>query len=79
MEWIKGSQLCGPDRMHVLCAYVHRFTGDHKPQWAHNNPICKVQFKDDKDWLENTKFAVTSKGLLDLRVKRCESTPIWER
>ncbi len=75
MEWIKGNKLCGPDRIHVLAAYVHRFTGNHIPNWAKANPQCKVQFKSDQDWLEHTEFAITKQGLLDLRIKHCRSNP----
>lgn len=81
MRMIQGSKLDYVDQQHVLAAYVHRFTGQHRPAWA-KRPMpsgkrYKVQFKDDADWLANTKFAVRQDGRLDMRVHRCESTPTW--
>jgi hypothetical protein len=31
---VNGTQLCASDRQHVLAAFVHRFTSEHKPAWA---------------------------------------------
>jgi len=75
-----GSELSSTDQKYVLRAFTHRYTGDHKPNWT-NSPWkfgeYPLHFKDDKDWLENTKFFVTKNGSLDNRYNRCESTPTW--
>jgi hypothetical protein len=64
-----GNQLDKEDRAYVLTAYVHRFTGNHKPNWANkampNGEPYEVQFKDDEDWLNHTYFAINRKGKLD--------------
>ena len=76
-----GTQLNSEDRAYVLAAYVHRFTGNHKPNWAqktipNGNPY-EVQFKDDEDWLNYTHFAVNRKGKLDRSCGECRSNPTW--
>lgn len=78
---LPGNQLTGSDRQHVLSAYVHRFTKDHKPGWAakprpYGNPY-PVQFASDADWLAHTLFHVTSGGNLDGRFGDCQSSPTW--
>lgn len=70
-----GSELGWQEKQAVLRSYVYRYTGDHRPGWA--KPDSPVQFKDDADWLANTKFAVTKAGGLDKRVNHCESNPTW--
>ena len=76
-----GIELHPDDRRHVLAAYVHRFTGEHRPAWAHkpwkDGKPYPVQFADDADWLAHTRFAVRGNGRLDRRVNRCESSPTW--
>jgi hypothetical protein len=77
----KGSSLSYSQQREVLSAYVHRFTGNHKPAWAHkpmpDGKPYPLQFKDDNDWLENTLFATNKNGSLNKRVKYCESTATW--
>ena len=77
MEWRLGSQLSDNAKEHVLLAYIYRSTGDHRPPGDPEPPknSVKIQFKDDQDWLANTRFAVTKAGHLDLRIQHCESTP----
>ena len=76
-----GSQLTQDEQKQVLGAFVHRFTGDHKPAWAAkprpNGDIYKVQFASDADWLANTEFKVTASGKLDQRSRYCFSHPTW--
>jgi hypothetical protein len=75
----QGTDLCAEDQRHVLSAYVHRYTGEHTPQWvrrATGTPPL-LQFKDDADWLAHTRFRVRRDGRLDGRVKSCESSPTW--
>lgn len=78
---LTGAELCSDDQAQALRAFVHRFTGDHKPAWARkpmpNGQTYQVQFADDSDWLANTRFAVTKAGRLDKRHGACESTPTW--
>jgi hypothetical protein len=75
-----------PDDQHlVLSAYVHRYTGDHKPNWANSPRPCgnpyPLQFKDDNEWLANTFFHIRhvpgEGNRLDNRFKHCESHPTW--
>lgn len=81
MTTIKGTRLHPEDQRYVLSAYVHRFTGEHKPAWAMNErkdgQAYPVQHVNDNDWLEHTIFWARTDGRLDQRVHRCESTPTW--
>ena len=78
---VTGDKLTPEDQNYVRCAYVHRFTRDHKPRWAHkprpNGQPYPVQFDSDADWLAHTRFAVRKDGRLDNRVHSCESDPTW--
>lgn len=77
----KGSNLHPDDKKYVLAAYVHRFTGEHKPEWASkewkDGKPYPLQFKDDADWLENTEFTTKKNGRLDGRARECYSRPTW--
>ncbi len=84
MEMRLGSTL--PPALQEQCkrAYVHRYTGDHKPAWARelrpNGEPYEVQFKDDADWLAHTEFPIagTCPALWRLTTKGdCYSTPTW--
>ncbi|WP_145670156.1 hypothetical protein [Bradyrhizobium stylosanthis] len=75
MDGKLGTDLHPADQRFVLSAYVHRFTGSHRPKWA--KPDNAVQFADDQDWLAHTRFAVRANGRLDRRVARCHSSPTW--
>lgn len=80
MKMILGSELCLPAQREALARFVHRFTGDHCPDWARRQPrrfACPVQFASDADWLAHTRFAVRSDGLLSERHRYCESSPTW--
>ena len=76
-----GSELTLEEQRYVLAAYVHRFTGDHKPDWAgkewKDGQPYPLQFKDDKDWLANTRFQTNKAGSLDSRCNECHSVPTW--
>lgn len=76
-----GSELSFKDRSYVLAAYVHRFTGDHTPEWATrprpDGTAYPLQFANDADWLAHTEFATTADGKLDRRYADCHSTPTW--
>lgn len=81
MPFLKGSQLNSDDRRIVLATYIHRFTKDHKPNWA-NRPRpdgspYMPHFASDDEWLEHTHFHVTAKGKLDHRYHFCESSPTF--
>jgi hypothetical protein len=71
-----GSELSQSEQQEALNRFVHRYTGNHKPQWVmhHKTPL---QFKDDADWLAHTRFAVTKAGKLHNGVKYCQSSPTW--
>lgn len=76
-----GTELLPEDQRHVLSAYLHRFTKDHKPKWASgtrpNGEPYPVQFDSDRDWLAHTAFAVTESGHLDRRRRKCYANPTW--
>lgn len=76
-----GTELHPDDQRHVLSAYVHRHTREHKPEWARkewkDGKPYPVQFASDADWLAHTRFAVTTKGRLHHGVHECESSPTW--
>jgi hypothetical protein len=76
-----GTELSREDQAYVLRAYVHRFTGDHKPGWARkarpDGSAYPVQFKDDQDWLAHTEFYVKKNGSIDHRHDNCFSSPTW--
>ena len=73
---IVGNQLSPKVQAECKARFVHRFTRDHRPAWAHG-AACKPQFADDADWLANTFFRVTKSGELDKRTAYCESHPTW--
>jgi hypothetical protein len=79
--WVSGSDLSPEEREHVKRAYVHRFTGQHKPDWVSrprpNGKPYPLHFKDDDDWLRNTKFDVTKGGRLSRRTKHSQSNPTF--
>lgn len=81
MDYVKGTNLCATDIVHVLRAFVHRFTRDFKPSWAMkprpDGTPYKPQFASDGDWLANTQFAIRRDGRLDRRVSACQSYPTW--
>lgn len=76
-----GSKLHPQDQRHVLSAYVHRFTRDHKPSWAikprPDGSAYPVQFASDSDWLDHTLFSTRNDGRLDARAEACCSSPTW--
>lgn len=78
---VLGSQLSPSVQRQCLARFVHRFTGDHRPQWASvarpDGRSYPVQFASDADWLANTRFFVTKTGNLSLWHDRCESSPTW--
>jgi hypothetical protein len=77
----RGCDLSPDEQKYVLAAFVHRFTGQHKPAWARllrpDGTAYPVQFKDDADWLAHTDFEVTARGKLDTRNAYCCSSPTW--
>jgi hypothetical protein len=81
MKQVLGTQLSKSARREALNRFLYRFTGDHKPQWVSagmpDGSPYPLQFKDDNDWLANTRFWVTSEGDLSENYDSCESTPTW--
>lgn len=75
--WKLGTELSAPVQADALRRYVHRFTGDHKPQWVKDEAKTPLQFIDDRDWLAHTRFAVTKRGALHGSIHHCESSPTW--
>ena len=81
MKQVPGHQLSESAKREALARFVHRFTGDHRPQWARNprpdGSPYPLQFKDDADWLASTRFYVRKDGGLSERHRFCESSPTW--
>ena len=81
MKLLLGTQLDYVAQREALARFVHRFTGNHRPQWAAkpmpNGSAYPVQFRDDADWLANTRFHVTNDGRLSSRHHSCQSNPTW--
>ena len=81
MNMIIGSLMSKATQEEAKRRFVHRFTGDHKPEWAKkpmdNGKPYPLQFENDLVWLENTLFAVRKDGKLSEGVKFCQSTPTW--
>lgn len=81
MRQVKGSELSQEEQRKALARFVHRFTKQHRPQWANtprpNGKPYKVQFASDADWLANSLFFVTKEGWLSQQHNHCESTPTW--
>jgi hypothetical protein len=80
LPYCRGNQLLAEDQRMALAMFVHRFTKDHHPEWAHT-PMTTglpypVQFASDSDWLENTFFQTTKAGRLRCDFE-CYSTPTW--
>lgn len=76
-----GKDLTAEEQTHALRAYVHRYTGDHRPAWA-NEPrpdggAYPLQFASDAEWLAHTWFKVTATGRLDARAQQCQSDATW--
>jgi hypothetical protein len=78
---VLGSKLHEDDQRHALVAWCHRYTRDHKPEWANrlrpDGVAYRVQFASDADWLAHTWFRVGRAGRLDMVVKECRSEPTW--
>lgn len=78
---VPGTLLSAEDQRHVLAAFVHRFTREHRPAWAaqpwKDGRPYPVQFDSDRDWLAHTWFKITKAGRLDKRVHHCYSSPTW--
>lgn len=73
MRRILGSNLPAALQVQAKAMFVHRFTGDHKPDWTQGSPL---QFASDADWLAHTLFWVTKRNTLAKRAS-CESSPTW--
>jgi hypothetical protein len=80
-----GCDLSPEDRAEVLRRFVHRYTGNHTPEWVirhrreHGNRthIYPLQFATDVEWLAHTRFKVTAEGRLHKGSCYCESFPTW--
>lgn len=77
MPVLSGNELAPHVQADALRRFVHRFTESRRPDWAKANPNYKPQFRDDADWLANSRFHVTKRGELDGRRRYCESSPTW--
>jgi hypothetical protein len=80
-RYVLGSALAPFVQESAKRRFVHRYTGEHRPQWAArtyaDGRSYPVHFADDLEWLNNSYFAVTAAGFLDDRVVSCHSHPTW--
>lgn len=79
---ILGSELPLRLQEEAKLAWIYRYTGDHIPIWAleksENGLYCPVHFKDDTEWLANTRFWVFGYEYLMLLPRRSsESNPTF--
>lgn len=78
---ILGAHMGPHLQQEVKRRFVHRFTGDHAPDWARkpmpNGQAYPLQFADDADWLAHTYFWVNKTGRLSARHSYCESHATW--
>lgn len=81
IKFVKGSELTPEQQREVKSKYVHRHTGNNKPDWAKqtwkDGKPYPLHFKDDSDWLENSTFGVTKTGKLHNGTKYCNSSPTY--
>lgn len=73
MNWTQGSKLKPHVQQKCLNQFVHRFTGEHRPNWVNKYPNLKPLYVSDHEWLEHTFFYVRQDGELDARFKYCMS------
>jgi hypothetical protein len=63
---IKGRHLTEHQKRLVLNAFVNRFTGEHKPQWANkkmpNGEEYKPLYKTDDEWINDYSFYFIKDG-----------------
>jgi len=76
-----GSQLPPEIQKEAKRRFIHRFTAEHKPEWAYrtrsDGKPYKPHFASDQDWLNNTYFYIKKNGTLDNRFKHCMAHPTW--
>jgi hypothetical protein len=81
IKYVKGTELSPDQQKEVKAKFVHRYTGNNKPEWTKqtwkDGKPYPLHFKDDADWLANTSFAVTKTGKLHGGTKYCNSSPSY--
>ena len=79
MKMVLGTELSSAEQSKALNMFVHRYTGDTKPNWTNRADCaaCPVQFKNDAEWLANTLFYVTKDGVISRKYNYCVSNPTW--
>jgi hypothetical protein len=82
-RWVRGNSLSPENQKKALSMYVHRYTGEHKPNWVKdympNGKEYPVQHETDQDWLANTEFAIKKNGDFDGRVRYSRSSSTWPK
>lgn len=78
--WKRGDELPAHLQREALARFVHRFTREHKPDWARkpwkDGKPYPVQYASDAEWLARTLFRVTKDGQrFDARAHYCQSGP----
>lgn len=70
MKWILGRNLNPKQRERVLAAYLHRFTGEHRPHWVNRTPTAPngepygPTHATDAEYVDTYAFKFTNKGAL---------------
>lgn len=76
---VKGRLLTNVQRQRALLMFVHRYTGQHKPQWVTSGRIgtdSPPMYATDVDWINDHAFYINKDGTLSLR--SCEPHYIAE-
>jgi hypothetical protein len=69
-----GSNLRPDVQRECLARFGYRSTGNHN-RWLSYG--CRLQFRDDAEWLAKTKFWIRADGGLARNRHYCESSPTW--
>lgn len=70
--WLKkGSLLREDQKKAVKDLFIHRYTGDHTPDWVSPPFDGHPHYESDDEWLANTTFQMTRHGELDRRCHYC--------
>ncbi len=72
----KGENLTPTQKKQVISAFVHRYTGEHFPEWASrpmpNGEAYKPTHATDSEWINDHAFYINKNGFLASYPTRCE-------
>lgn len=73
---VKGARLTSAQKRAVLAAFVHRFTGEHRPAWSlqkmPNGGSYAPTHATDTEWVNDHAFYITAQGALASKPGRAE-------